>query len=78
MEQKPMEFKKAEQEQIIHTPMGSTMKPAEFQIGQFVKAKNLPDTWVVLQILGNSKYIIGCNGATQEVEAKDLTLTEEE
>lgn len=74
LERKPMEFRKEEQEQIMHTPMGSTMKPADFLVGQFVKAKNLPGDWVVLQIIGDNKYVIGSEGATQKVEAKDLTL----
>ena len=78
MEQKPMEFKKGDAEQIVHTTLGSTTKPAEFLVGQFVKAKNLPGTWIVLQILGNHEYVIGSEGATQKINATDLTITEEE
>lgn len=78
MEHKPMEFKKGEEEQIVHTPLGTTMKPADFQVGQYVKVKNLPGVWVVLQILGDNKYRIGSEGDVQEANSGDLTITDEE
>lgn len=82
-------IKQEETEQIVHTPMGTTIKPAEFKMCEVVKTSQKVDLnnveipegieLTVMSILGDDMYtLVGPEGLVVKLGGAYLEKVEEE